>query len=243
MTEKRIGIIYPADGVLDREFWKFAPPHVSLHLTRAIVPDAPITLDLVTRLVDDPWIVRAAETFYLIRPAAIAYACTSVSFARGRDGEQSILRRISAAANAPATTTSTALVAACSALALRRVLLITPYIPAISAQLVKFLAASGVTVVVAKDLNLVGGIGDVPAQAVATLVGESDRIDAEGVLIACTNLATAEVIVPLERQLGRPVITANQATVWHACQLAGIGAGPGGGIGRLWSESLKVGHS
>jgi maleate isomerase len=33
------------------------------------------------------------------------------------------------------------------------------------------------------------------------------------------------VIAPLEEELGRPVLTANQVTMWAALQEAGVGAG------------------
>jgi hypothetical protein len=34
-------------------------------------------------------------------------------------------------------------------------------------------------------------------------------------MFVCTNLATYDLITPLERELGKPVLTANQATMWR----------------------------
>jgi maleate isomerase len=34
------------------------------------------------------------------------------------------------------------------------------------------------------------------------------------VFLACTNLPTYDLIAPLERMLGKPVLTANQVTMW-----------------------------
>ena len=41
-----------------------------------------------------------------------------------------------------------------------------------------------------------------------------DPADAEAIFVSCTNLATYDVIAPLEAELGKPVITANQVTMW-----------------------------
>jgi maleate isomerase len=46
--------------------------------------------------------------------------------------------------------------------------------------------------------------------------------------ISCTNLPTYDVIEPLEQALGKPVLTANQVTMWaalRAMNLRGVGAG------------------
>ena len=83
----RIGVIYPEDGVLDDEFWRAVPAGVTVHVTRA---RSNLTLHLGAtyeeghdRIAEGPYIDDAARTFTLIKPAAVAYACTSVSFARG----------------------------------------------------------------------------------------------------------------------------------------------------------------
>ena len=57
-----------------------------------------------------------------------------------------------------------------------------------------------------------------------------DSADAEALLICCTDFGTAAVVQPLEDELGKPVITSNQALGWHMLRLAGlrtISKGPG----------------
>ncbi|MGW4591294.1 hypothetical protein [Amycolatopsis thermoflava] len=46
------------------------------------------------------------------------------------------------------------------------------------------------------------------------LIREGDSPTAEAVFVSCTGLPTYDVIAPLERELGKPVVTANQATMW-----------------------------
>jgi len=228
----RVGILYPSDGVLDRELWSFAPPGVSLHFTRIRFPDEPVTLAMVSGLVDDPDIRLGAERLRQIRPAALAYACTCVSFARGPGGDRPIIEAMEEAAGAPATTTSTALAAACRALGLGRVALAAPYVEEITERLVAFLADAGVAAVSVRTLGLLGGVARVGPEAVVDLARSADTAEAEAVVVANTNLSTLRAVETLERELGKPVITANQATVWHASRLAGEAWM--GGAGRLW---------
>jgi maleate isomerase len=46
----------------------------------------------------------------------------------------------------------------------------------------------------------------------------------EGVLIAGNGFRVNGVIAALEEDLGRPVLSANQAAFWYAIRLAGVGA-------------------
>jgi len=40
--------------------------------------------------------------------------------------------------------------------------------------------------------------------------------------ISCTNLATLDIIERLEQDLGKPVITSNQATMWYGLRSMGV---------------------
>ena len=45
---------------------------------------------------------------------------------------------------------------------------------------------------------------------------------ADAYFISCTAIRSAEVIEPLERDLERPVVTSNQAMVWHTLKTVGV---------------------
>lgn len=65
-------------------------------------------------------------------------------------------------------------------------------------------------------LGLGGGIWKVNYRTVAERILAADTADAEAIFVSCTNLRTYDVIDPLEQLLGKPVLTANQLTIW-AC--------------------------
>ena len=48
------------------------------------------------------------------------------------------------------------------------------------------------------------------------------REDAEAYFISCTAVRSLEVIADLERDLGKPVVTSNQAAAWHSLRKLGI---------------------
>lgn len=83
--------------------------------------------------------------------------------------------------------------------------------PEITERLREFLEKSaGVAVVSTKTLGLLGGIASVNEAEILELIRGADHPDAEGVVVANTNLTTLHAVTPLERELGKPVVTANQ---------------------------------
>ena len=73
----------------------------------------------------------------------------------------------------------------------------------------------------AAGLGLTSDIWTVPYDVTAGLVRDTDTADAQAVFISCTNLPTYDVIATLEHELGKPVLTANQVTIWSALQIIG----------------------
>ena len=63
----------------------------------------------------------------------------------------------------------------------------------------------------------------------------ADSGDADAVLISGTGLHTASIVERLERDLGKPVVTSQVATLWHALRIMGIQE-PVRGYGRLLGE-------
>jgi maleate isomerase len=236
----RIGVIQPGDAVLDHEFFECAPRNVSVHLTRTAYPlDLP-PLERALRLATSADIEQAAKTFTAIKPAVVAYACTAASICRGIGGDADISARISSSAGVPATTTGTAVVAGLRALGVGRVAVLAPYVEAVTNALVRFLSASGFTVVHHQAVGLRLGFADVPPWEVYRHAKDAFVREAEALFISCTNFRSLEVVAALEGDGGRPALSANQCTMWHALRLAGIGE-PVPSLGRLFTAGLRPG--
>jgi maleate isomerase len=221
---RRIGIIAPFDLELDREYWQYVPDDVSVHITRTAHLAAPVGVELAEAVADEAEMERATGSLRMARPGVIAYACTSGSFTSGVAGEARLRETIERAGAARAVTTSGALVEALAALRIERVALGTPYTDELAERLRAFVTEAGHTPVSLVSMGLEGDIAAVQRQRVLDLAARADRPEAEALFLACTNLPTFDLIGPLEAQLGRPVLTANQVTMWAA--LRAIGSPP-----------------
>ena len=235
----RIGVIQPGDAVLDHEFFECAPRNVSVHLTRTEYPlDLP-PLERALRLATSSDIEQAAKTFKAIKPTVVAYACTAASICRRIGGDTEISSRINNIAGVPATTTGTAVVAGLRALGVARVAVLAPYVEAVTSALVHFLSASGLTVVHHHTAGLRLGFAEVPPWDVYRQAREAFVSEAEALFISCTNFRSLEVVAALEGDRGRPALSANQCTMWHALRLAGIHE-PVPNLGRLFAVDLHT---
>lgn len=216
-----VGIVVPHDMALDRELWRWAPDDLTLLLTRTPYSPLAVTPELVEDLADPVMIARAATDLIAVEPLAYGYGCTSGSFIHGLAGERAITDAVTTATGRPAVTTSGAMIAAAATLGLRRVAVADPYERRVSDAFVRFLAEAGIEVIGAEFLGLTKEIWRVDPDTVRRLLLAADRPEADGLLVACTNLASYDLITRTEAVIGKPVITANQATMWALLRLVG----------------------
>ncbi|MGH3444249.1 MAG: maleate cis-trans isomerase family protein [Nocardioidaceae bacterium] len=219
-----IGLVVPYDMALDRELWRWVPDDVSLYLTRTPFAPLPVSVEMAEHVADPAAVRNGVQALQAVSPGVVAYACTSGSFVNGVAGERRLVEAMADAGAPDALTTSGALVTALAALGARTVAVATPYDPDVTARLRDFLAGSGITVAGSAHLGLRDDIWKVPYATTADLVHEADRDaagTAEAVVVSCTNLPTYDVITTLESALGKPVVTANQATIWAALRALG----------------------
>lgn len=223
-----IGVVCPFDMALDRELWRWMPEDVSLFFTRTPFMDEPVSLELAEGVSADGDVMDAAKSLSAVRPGVLAYACTSGSFVKGMSGARNISETMAIAGGAPALTTSEALLEALEYIGASRVVVVTPYVPALTLRLVDFLEEAGYVVVSQTGLGLGVGISEVPYQETCELIRSADTSDADAIFVSCTNLPTYDIIAPLERELGKSVLSANQVTAWAALKRMGKQAvGPG----------------
>ena len=215
-ADVRIGVIVPFDFALDREYWCYAPADVTLHITRTPHVDEPLGIGLVEAVSDDAVIGHAVRDLVAPDPLLMVYACTSGSFVRGVGGEAHIRRVMRKAGARHAITTSGALLDALAALDVRRVAVGTPYDEHVTVKLVDFLEESGVDVVSVACFGLHGDVDRVTPDSLHRLTTAADTTEADAVFLSCTNLPTFDALGDLERAAGKPVLSANQVTMWSA---------------------------
>lgn len=230
-TQLGIGVLVPNDMALDRELWRWTPPDVTLLVTRTPPVALPVTVEQARRLGDTALVAAAARAVAEPGPQVCAYLCTSGSFVGGPTGERELLTAMLGSGIPDAVTSSGALVEALRRLDARAVGLATPYDGQLTGLLAAFLADAGFGITGCAQLGLTGAIPAVSGPEVVALVRRADHPSADAIVVSCTNLHTYDAIAPLEAELGKPVISASQATLWSA--LRRIGRRPVGPGQRL----------
>ncbi|MEV7128729.1 decarboxylase [Streptomyces sp. NPDC093260] len=170
---------------------------------------------------EDAWLRRSVEALRLSGAEAVVWANTRGGFEQGWDGAHAQVRELALAAGMPASSTSFGFVNAAREIGARRVAVAAPYADDVTARFTRFLRAGGLEAVAAHSAgeataDEVAGWGETQVLA---LVRAADAADAEAVLVPCTALHTASCVAELEKELGKPVLTANQVTVWEALRL------------------------
>lgn len=201
-------------------------------------------LHAVAELLDLGSASRLAEGAARLRrhaPAAVVWACTSGSFVYGWQGASEQVAELRAAAGVPASSTSFAFVHAARALGVRRVAVAASYPDDVAQRFVDFLAAGGIEVVrmASYHIETAAEVGVLAPDAVAELVVANDHPDAQAVLVPDTAMRTFALVPALERRLCKPVLTANQVTVWEGLSLARI-AGTWQDAGALFRTPVGV---
>lgn len=217
----RIGMLLSSSNPMaEPEIQRILPPNVSVLTTR--LKHAASTPEALLGMTE-----KIEEGCDLLSDAAvdlIVFNCTAVSTYDPEMGAK-IAGRITAACGRPATTTSDALLAAFKALEAKRIVLITPYIESVNLREIEFLVHHGYEVVSHVGLGLLEGTSMAavsPSEWVD--LARSHRDDSADVyFLSCTAINVTSIIDTLEQELGRPVVTSNQAMLWHCLRLLGRG--------------------
>ena len=174
---------------------------------------------------------------------SLVWACTSGSFVYGPEGARDQAERLArAAGGVPTTSTGLAFAAALGALGLSQVAVAASYPREVADLFVAFLAAAGIGVVSLADAGIATAaeVGNLSEGAVIEFVVGNDRPDAQAVVVPDTAMHTLRILPELERRVGKPVLTANQVTVWHGLELAGYTVGCPE-LGSLFEEDADHG--
>jgi maleate isomerase/arylmalonate decarboxylase len=236
----RLGLIVPPTNTANEAEWqRVLPDGITVHATRMplhpasdrpVADDDPIAVDLRA----------AARALAQAGVGAIAYGCTAGSMTAPLERLPQIMQT---ATGVPGVTTAGAVVDALRRSGARTISIAAPYGDAMVAHEAEFLTKLGFRIAAARGLGI-GASGPedfvrlrmvspahIYALARATVVAGT-----EALFIACTDLATLSVVDALEADLGIPVITSNQATLWATLRAARVQPTIRG-WGRLFSAS------
>jgi maleate isomerase len=237
----RIGVLLPpGNPTVEPELCGMAPTGVSVHFARmeatpSLGPAGGAAgMEERTRAYREG-LEGPARALGEVRPAVVVLAHTASSYALGFGNDRPLADRIASLSGAPALLAAHAVLAALQHFGIKRLALGTPYPEAISAQGKAYWDGAGFEIAGYHRLTDVKDIYAESEERAYLLARQADARDAEAVLLSGTGLPTVAVLEMLERDLGKPVISSNQACLWQALRMAGV-RGAISGFGRLLRE-------
>lgn len=239
----RIGFLYPGYSAEDDypTVERLLGGGVETPVVHTLMRTDAHRLDALLDIGGDDVLGDGARELRALGVDAAVWACTSGSFVFGWDGAAAQVAGVSSAAGVPATSTSFAFADALVALGLQRVAVAATYPADVAQRFVDFLARAGVEVVAlsCKGIITAAEVGTLGREAVLDFVAANDHPAAQAVVVPDTALHTIAWLDELETRVGKPVLTANQVSVWAGLRLAGDTA-PRPGLGTLFRRNGAI---
>jgi arylmalonate decarboxylase len=191
------------------------------------------------------------QAFYKIVPAAdnlakrgvdaIMVIGTSLTFYRGPEFNEYLIREIGKRTGLPVSTMSTAIVDGLREVEAERVAVATAYTKVVNDKLKDLLTYHGFDVRSLESFGITdfggGAIRKTEAEIIDLAVkAREEAPDADAILISCGGLRTLNVAKPLEQRCGLPVVSSTPAAFWAAMRLVGE-SGQLSGYGRLLEQA------
>ena len=238
---KRLGVLYPPCGA-EFEYYRYGERlsdklRINLMGVRIYGGDDEHAPEHLSRTGALDNLALSAGVLKHLEPDAAIWACTSGSFVDGLEHARAQADTIAEVAGCPATSTSLAFVAALEHLGVSTVSILASYPEETASRFFALLSDSGIETRAFQCLDIDSG----PAAATLDQGVVSDACrgleiprDA-ALLIPDTAIPTIHWIEPLEDALDRPVLTANQVSLWHTARLAGVAPAPRSLPGSLFA--------
>ena len=219
---KRVGLLMlSTDHTAELEFSRLvARPGIGIYTNRVKFANPTTPENLRAML---PHITDAAQ---MLLPDAdfdvIYYGCTSASVVIG---DAVIVNAINdVKPNARVITPTLAAMKAFGALNVQKIAILTPYLPQTSAPMQQYFEDAGFDVVKHSCLGMEDDreMARLDAQCLINAAIKANDEDAQCLFISCTALRSIEVAGEIEKIIGKPVVTSNQAAIWQCRGLLGI---------------------
>lgn len=238
----KFGVVVPSTNTsVQPEYEAMRPLGVTNHVSRIAIPNDPVRNDADFQLLIDrikAETLNAVDQVLTCEPDHVILGMSAETFWDGLDGSKLLEERILSRGASGVSLGSDACQAALAAYGgVRRIAVVTPYMPVGDAQVRKFFTDCGLDVAAIKGLRCASPvlIAHVPEATLRDAILELNAPDVDAIVQVGTNLAMARLAAEAERWLGKPVIAINTATYWHALRRNGIGDKVPG-FGRLLAE-------
>jgi maleate cis-trans isomerase len=220
-----VGLLYPGFAAED----DFATLEarlggaVGLPLVHTSVGEDAHRLDALLDLGSAERLADGARELGPYEPDSVMWTCTSGSFVFGWDGAWEQIYELTQVSQVPASSTSLAFVNALHVLGIERVAVAASYPAEVAARFVEFLAKGDIEVagMTSHGIFTAAEVGLLDRGGVLALTESVDTSGADALLIPDTAMHSLAWLDVLEEAAGKPVLTANQVSVWEGLRLLG----------------------
>ncbi|ORY66070.1 Asp/Glu/hydantoin racemase [Pseudomassariella vexata] len=225
----RFGLIVPATNtVVEAEFGWMLVPGVSWHTGRIEISNPSLKNDatmiaFLKQLRDT--IGGAVNRVRMCLPTYIVMGMSAETFWGGKDGAKQFEDfMMEKSGSLGVTTGAQAAKAALDCYNAKKIGIITPYQAVGDQQVVDFFTQIGYEVHMIYGLRCetATSIAEVDPEIIKEAFRKVNAPDVDALMQAGTNLPAARAAAEMEKELGKPVIAINTATVWHAYRANGI---------------------
>ena len=217
----RLGFIIPSSNrMVEPQMQRFCPEGVVPHFNRIGMTNRHrASLDQLM-----PRILSAAELLSDSKCDVTILQCTGTSMSGGVEKEREVISAIEKITGQPAASAASSLMDAFRALKAKKLVFVSETPQKGHDKKLLFLKEAGLEIIGDRAMGLEGS--DVycttpPSYWFENVVAmQNDSADVY--FVSCANIQSIDVIEELERELGKPVVTSNQAALWCAMRLIGI---------------------
>jgi maleate isomerase len=230
-SRARIGVIIPSTNIgVEYDCQRLAPDGVTWHFSRFFVEQTDLSSDnLFLSFIDAirETIPDSMRNVMTCEPTYIMMGMSAETFWGGLEGNAEFTARLREhiGPDMGLTTGANALDASLKAFGAKRVAALTPYQSVGDEQVHRFLEETGyeVSKVIGLKCDTATSIAHTPpSEVIDVVVNQLDDDSVDAIVQAGTNLSALNLFPTLEKQLGKPVIPINIATIWHTFRSIGI---------------------
>ena len=230
---RRIGLIaLTTDEATERDFHNMLPdPDEIMFYTSRVAPKNPVTVENL-RAMGPQLANAAAQLLPHVSLDTIAFSCTSGTVAIGYE---EVTKQIHAGCPDVAVVTPiTAALAGFETLGISKISLMTPYVDSVNQAMRHYLENNGINVLNIGSfcMDSDADMARLPPSAIYDAALEVLHPDADALFISCTAIRAVETIDALEKELGKPVLSAIQCLFWQSLRVSGY-TNPVNGFGQL----------
>ena len=222
------GVIVPSTNtVVEHDYWRAGVPGVAYRAGSMYIPnpvmgdddDFQALLGQIRASID-----TAVRDVLTAEPDRMVMGMSAETFWGGVEGNAAFERRLVERTGLPVTTGASSCTAALQALGARRISVFSPYQPVADREVGRYFTEAGFDVAHITGLRCPTAmdIAKVPDERLRATVAELDGPDVDAIVQVGTNLSFVALADQLERELGKPVLAINSATLWHALREHGF---------------------